>query len=147
MAKLTSIQRKDLSVQDFVSYPIWAWDETQEWLNPIDEFSTLPEEYGTLFVKSKFKSADGIEFSGYLVGTLSFYAFGLFVDGQEIVINLNLPDMAQESVQEIERIMGLTELHLFPISYESEIKCDDGSPIQGLLVINQQSAVPSAPSS
>ena len=133
MARLTNIWRDDLSRQDFDMYPIWTWDDANEGHHPTDELVAHPEEHGVLFIKCKFRSPDGTEFLGYLIGCSSFYAFGFFVCNEEFGFNLNLPDFADQSVEEIRKRIGKPEFQLFPLAYESEIKDSNGQSIKGIL--------------
>jgi len=123
----------DLSAAHFVEYPVWKWDEAQEFHCPVSSFEPLPEDEGTLFIRSRFEAPDGLSFDGYLVGTRTFFAFGIFIEDQEYLINLNLPDMAGNTITEMSEVLGLNDLELFPLGYETTVHFQGEPNLKGVL--------------
>ena len=132
MARLDSPKRLTLTPDDFHRYAVWVWDDDTEAHLPVSEEDPAPADYGTLFIKARFNSADR-HFDGYLVGGSSFYAFGVFLAGREFVMNLNLPDMMRDNLKEIYRILDCESFDFFPVHYISRVRWKDGKKIEGTL--------------
>jgi len=132
MARLDNPKRKTLSETDFEEYPVWVWDDEMEGHQPISEPEPTPEDYGTLFIKARLE-VEGHQFNGYLVGGLTFYAFGLFIDDRLFVMNLNLPDLIEKDMAEIYRLLKCKPFKLFPLHYESPVRLRGGRRIEGIL--------------
>ena len=127
---------KELSVECFNQYPIWTWDDSTEFHIPLKGKREITDEHGTLFLKCEFKAPNGVVFEGYLVGIDSFYAFGLFLKGAEIVFNLNLKEFVGKGVCEVRDLLSDSNFELFPLIYNSQIKNLDGSCIAGEIRID-----------
>jgi hypothetical protein len=130
MVRLDSIHERDLSAASFARFPVWTWDDAQEGHNPVSGTGPLSTEFGTLFIRATFTTASGIQVTGYLVGVRSFYAFGLFIDGEKYLINLNLPDLAAPIIETISR--KLSGGKIFPLAYEADARFQGQAPIQGI---------------
>jgi hypothetical protein len=126
---------KRLSPALFQECPVWKWDDAQEAHEPVTNWKPLPKDEPTLFIKADFIAADGTAFEGYLIGLESYYAVGLFVDGTEYVLNLNLPDMIDASLHAICQQIGKEKVTLFPLQYETEVAFEGQSPISGFLTV------------
>jgi len=122
---------KDLSLELLDKYPVWTWDESEEYLNPVLDYKPLPDE-PNLFIKAKFETPKGKIFDGYLIGDEQFYAFGLFHENKEFIFNLNLLDMAQNSLNEIFRFKKADLSFLFPLRFHSELFYKDKKTINGV---------------
>lgn len=133
MGRLDKPTRKALSVVDLERYPVWVWDDAQENHQPISESEPSPEDYGVLFVRARFRTQDGYQFDGYLIGGTAFYAFGLFVAGREFVMNLNMPDMISANLAEIFSLRKCPPFELFPLSYCSSVRFKNGQVVSGTL--------------
>ena len=62
-----------------------------EYKLPISDIELSRDDYGVFFIKAEF-TTDGHHFDGYLIGNKTYYAFGIFVNGEEFILNLNMPD-------------------------------------------------------
>ena len=121
MARLNKPWRKILTAADFDQYPVWVWDDAQEGHLPYAETEISPDdEYGPFFIKARFE-VNGRWFDGSLTGDETFYAFKLFIGGRAFPMNLNAPDMIEESVAEICRLMNWEPFELFQLRYESDV--------------------------
>jgi hypothetical protein len=135
MARLNKPKRKDFTKADFDQYPVWVWDDEMEGHLPLSENEPSPDgEYGPFFIKARFE-VNGCWFDGYLIGDETYYAFGLFVGDHEFVMNLNMPDLIEESVVEICRLMNWGPFELFPLRYESPVRYEGGREISGTLTL------------
>jgi hypothetical protein len=133
MEKFDNIQRKDFTANDFREHPVWVWNDDMDAKCPLSDGEVVPEEYGTYFIAANFRTAQKLEFDGYLIGDgKSFYAFGLFVKREELVFNLNLPDLMKKSVEEIRHLLDKPSFEVFPISYESSVTLAGGHAIRGI---------------
>ena len=126
---------KNLSRASFQQSPVWKWDESQEGHEPVVDWRPLKKDEPVLFIKADFIAADGSKFEGYLVGLESFYAVGLFVENNEHVLNLNLPDMIDSSIKLIREQLGRAQLNLFPLKYKTEVSFDDDKKLTGVLTL------------
>ncbi|VAW68696.1 hypothetical protein MNBD_GAMMA10-85 [hydrothermal vent metagenome] len=79
----------ELVKKHFDIYSVWIWDNKNKGHVSYGDGKPLPEDQGTLFIKSQFRCPNGLSFDGYLTGIDTFYAFGLFYGEAEYVFNLN----------------------------------------------------------
>jgi hypothetical protein len=138
MARLTEPWRNTLTKADFDEHPVWLWDDEKDGYLPISE-SEIPlddddDDYGPYFIKARFE-VNGHWSDGYLVGDDSFYAFELFIGGQDFPMNLNMPDLIEESLIEICRLMKWEPFELFPLRYESPVRYKGGRVIAGTMTL------------
>lgn len=126
MERLSNIHDSDLSLAGFERFPIWTWDDAQEGYHPITGVGTFPSEYPTLFIRATFTTTSGHRITGYLMGLESFYGFGIFYEGKDYLINLNLHDLAVPVLRSLSLELGENVL---PLCYSAEVVgC---SPIKG----------------
>jgi hypothetical protein len=128
---------KRLSYELLRKQPVWKWDETNEFLCPVLEYNPLPENEPTLFIKAVFETPEKYRFDGYLIGLHRYYGFGLFVEDQEFVMNLNLPDMIEENLNIICNTLGRQELVLFPLMYETNYYFEGKQKINGVISLER----------
>lgn len=112
-------------------YPVWRWDDTQEWHVPVTKWQPLEKDEPTYFIKTSFRADDETTFEGYLVGLEPFFAFALFVGSSEFVFNLNLPEIIESNTAAIKEMIGKESLKLFPLSYKTEVYFVEGEKISG----------------
>lgn len=129
MERLSGIRESELSPAAFERFAIWTWDDQQEGHHPVSGVGALPLEFGTLFIRATFLTESGIRFNGYLMGLQSFYGFGLFVNGEHYLINLNLPDLAAPEIKKIAQHVGSPSV--FPLHYCADVAFEGQPPIQG----------------
>jgi hypothetical protein len=135
MARLNKPKRKMFTKADFDQYLVWVWDDEMEGHLPLSENELSPDsEYDTFFIKARFE-VNGCWFDGYLLGDETYYAFGLFVGDQQFIMNLNAPDMIEEGLVEIRRLMNWEPFELFPFRYESPVRYEGGQVIAGTLTL------------
>ena len=84
-------------------------------------------------MKASFETPDGTRFDGYLIGRESFYAFGLFVGGEEYVLNLNLPELVEKNLKVICAHLGKNRMDIFPLKYETNYHFNGKPDIVGTL--------------
>lgn len=58
---------------------------------------------------------------------------GLFVLGQEFVLNLNLPDLVAGDTEQLRTLLGKPALELFPLKYRDDVGFQHSPPIRGEL--------------
>jgi hypothetical protein len=132
MERLDDLRRKSFTEEDFERYPVWTPGDEEDEYRPISEAEPSPENHGTLLIKAQFQ-LNGRWLNGYLIGGPTFYAFGIFVNGREFVINLNLPTLNEKCFTEICRLLNWQSVNLFPVRYRSEVRFQGGRPIRGTL--------------
>lgn len=131
MRKIEQLTRELLA-----EYPVWKWDASEDYKEPVTNWSPLPIHEHVLFLKADFTAADGTEFEGYLVGLRSFYAFGLFVNDRTYVLNLNLKEELDEDVAEIYKSLGKEKVDFFPVEYKTNLAFEAEGQIAGILTID-----------
>ena len=130
MEKLDNVHKTELRKEDFEQFPVWVWDDEQVGHHPLIGSGAIPSEFPTARIKAQFTLPSGHKFSGYLIGLESFYAFGLFFDGEHYVINRNAPALAGPVFDLIRKKLGVRQV--FPIHF----RCDafgGQPPIEGCL--------------
>jgi hypothetical protein len=127
------MSESDLTEAGLQRHPVWKWDDAMEGYLPVQQPDPLPHDQGTLFIRARLVAASGEEFSGYLVGVEAFYAVGLFVMGQEFVLNLNLPDLIADDTEQIRALLGKPALQLFPLKYTDDVGFQHSPAIRGEL--------------
>jgi hypothetical protein len=132
MVRLDNIKKKGLFLKDLEKYPIWTWDDSNEYYSPVDSPDLLSDEYGIYFIKSRFIAPDETAFTGYLTGLESYYAFAFFVNKECFGFNLTLPSLAIESLADLRRALGRPDFELFPLRYESQVRDLQGKHITGI---------------
>jgi len=122
----------DFSWELFERHPVWKWNATVDGYCPVEDFDPLPTDEPTLFMKATLTASTGEVFDGYLVGLDRFYAFGLFVGGEEYVINLRLPETIEAAAAAISRKLG-KPVRFFPLRYETDLHFAGQPRITGTL--------------
>jgi hypothetical protein len=129
MARLNSPWRKSLSKEDFDQYPIWVWDDENVGHLPLSKVSY---EYGTLFIKAYFTTGEYM-FEGFLVGTDTFYAFGIFINGETFIFNFNLPGLMDSKLKNIFQLLKCQPFNFFPIRYKADVCLKGNQEVSGIL--------------
>jgi hypothetical protein len=130
MVRLDSPKRKRFSLVDFNQFPVWVWDEDGVWHQPITEADPSPDDYGTLFIRSRFFTNDRV-FDGYLIGGSRFYAMAIFANGTDFHFNRNLVALSQKSLSQLFSALDCTPFQFFPVRYESPVCFKGGKVITG----------------
>ncbi len=123
----------DFSEDMFSRCPVWKWNDSMDGCCPVEDYQPLPEEEATLFLAASFKAPGGERFRGYLVGSESFYAFGIFFGGEEYVFNFRLPGLMMETFQGLQVRLKNEEFELFPLRYETSLRFRGKPRIEGAL--------------
>jgi len=123
---------QDLNEESFEIHPVWTWDESTEGYVSVDDYEPLPDNISPFFLKAKFETQDTKKFNGYLVGTNVFYAFGIFINKNEFGVNFRLPDLYEEDLSKIRRILNEPNFNLFPLIYTSELHFKSCENISGV---------------
>jgi len=122
-----------LNKESFNKYYVWSFTDDNEGHQPIYDFDgLLPLDKGTLFIKSKFITRDGLKFDGYVIGIENYYAFSLFCNNKECLFNLSLPQYYERSIKILEEELGIKHIDLFPLEYETVARNKNGEIIKGV---------------
>lgn len=132
MVKLNDMKKKSLTYEDLQKYPVWTWDDSNEYLVPLSELQPSWYDYENYFIKAQFSTQEYI-FNGYLVGIESFYAFGLFIDNTEVGFNANLPKINHDQLKYLFNLLNCKPFEFFPIEYQSPVFFKEGKKIKGIL--------------
>ena len=120
-----------LSEASFARHPVWKWDDAMEEHLPVLEWDPFPYQEGTLFIRARFTAASGEEFKGYLIGIEIFHAVGLFVMGEEHVLNWNLPDRVESHIERIKELLQAPGIQMFPLRYQDDVGFRHSPPLTG----------------
>ncbi|MBX7066088.1 MAG: hypothetical protein K1X28_02540 [Parachlamydiales bacterium] len=136
MVRLNKPKRELLTREDFETFPVWTWDDENINCLPISEEDPAPEDYTGLFIKASFTTPDGHLFDGYLVGDDDFFhANGMFIDGEDIGFNVNLPGLIKTSLDKIFKLLNCDPFPFFPLRYTTPIRFKGGRLISGNFVL------------
>jgi len=124
------MSEKNLTKEHFDRHPVWTWDDEMEGHVPAEPFDPLPDET-TLFIRARLVAASGEELRGYLIGSESFYAVGLFVGNHQFVLNLNLPELIEADALKIRQLLDAPDLELFPMRYEDDVNFERSAALRG----------------
>ena len=130
MEKLDNVHKTELRREDFERFPVWVLDDAQEGHHPLAGTGAIPAEFPTALMRAQFTLASGHELPGYLIGLKSFYAFGLFIDGEHFVVNRNAPDLAVPVFALIAKKLGIREV--LPMRFRCDVFAGQ-PPIEGSL--------------
>lgn len=127
MGRSNKVKVQSLTKECFEKHPVWSWDGSQEFHVPVLKTDPLPENFGTLFIKSDFYTPNRYKLQGYVIGLESFYAICIFAGDKEFNFNLNLPEMAKNDLISLFESFGKKPFKVFPLSYTTEFRftgCD-----------------------
>jgi hypothetical protein len=150
------IPSSSLSPRHFEEYPAWAdysepedieeivrWgiereaivqelEQTgysDEYVFPVLCTDPLPS-FRFLYLKADFTAADGMQFTGYVIGQRP-YCVAVFHDDEDFVFNSSLSDLGAEELERLRSWSGLALDPFFPLRYVTPFQRDDGQKIEG----------------
>ncbi len=122
-----------LDEPDLERHPVWRFDDARDGQVPVTEIDPVEYVDDPLMIKARFRTQDGVELTGYIVGYESYYAFFAFVNGKTYGFNKSWQSRIRETRDELAKVLGKPDLQLFPLEYSTGLKHEDGSPIEGVL--------------
>lgn len=135
MVRLNKPKRELLTWNDFETFSVWTWDDENVHYLPISEDNPSPDNYTGLFLKANFITPDNHVFNGYLVGDDHFFhANGIFINGQDIGFNVNLPGLIKSSLEKIFKLLNCNPFPFFPLRYKTSLTFKDGKTIAGKFI-------------
>jgi len=139
MPRITSITKSILENPDFVTYPVWVWDDTTTLHQPLSDPINDIKDYFPVFIHAEFESSNGVRMYGYTVGTVEhFYAFFLFINNHAFGFNIN---MAISEVCKLNKgILNIPIAKLFPLSYKLLIPGLKNSKSSGVIILGNKSS-------
>lgn len=136
MEKSNKIKRQLLTLEDFEQFPIWTWDDGNEYYIPVLEDHPASESFQGLFIKAYFTAPNGYIFNGYLVGDNPyFHANGLFIEERNLGFNINLSGLIPNTLAKIFKLLKRKPFPLFPLRYSTSVRLRDGEDISGEFVL------------
>jgi hypothetical protein len=112
-----------LTPSDFMSCPVWAYDEDQEVYREVRELDDLRGGLYDLHIKAVFTTPGGVELAGEVVGVENVFAIGLFAGDEVVMVNRNMHSDSREQVARFLALSGLASTlsfdMLFPLRYRS----------------------------
>lgn len=130
-------KNSELTISDFQNYPIWTWDDDDDDLVvPVIDKNKIIEN-DAIFVKALFVFNNGMNFGGILslrVSDSEVYLIELQISKNSLICIPFQPLLANQKKQNIEILsqkMSLTKEEIFPISFETSIKLENGEKIRG----------------
>ncbi len=125
--------RRRLSREAFELCPVWAWDAERVEHVPVRHRDADDPE---LFIAADFTTGDGERFSGYVVGE-GAYAVGLFIRGEEFVLNGRLPTLARATEIRVLAALGRPEGILLPLRYTLRVPFGEEGSKTGLFTLDE----------
>jgi hypothetical protein len=148
---------RDLGRQEFAEWPVWseyyepdeledlvawgveirsfydqlrAYDLSDERVAyPVLKLDPLPDRM-RIYVRANFQARSGHALDGYVV-TEDAYCVGLFVATEKVLFNVRLRDLADADIEKVARYLEVSRDNLFPLTYMTEFRSSDGTPIAG----------------
>jgi len=111
-------------------YPVWRWNSALDGHVPASQYDPLPSDQGTLFVGALLRPASGGSLKGYLIGLEKFYAFGFFLNDEEHVVNMRLPETIAAAERALTKKLGQPAM-LLPLKYSTGLRFADGRTVEG----------------
>lgn len=132
MVKLNNHKKQDLTLKDLEKFTVWTFDDSNEYIVPVEKPEKALQKHYPLFIKSRFIT-NGYVFDGYLIGGKSFYGFGIFVNENELVFNLNAAEHAKDVLEKLFELLNCKPFKFFPVHYESDVVIKGIGEISGIL--------------
>lgn len=100
--------------------PVWAWDDSGDYVFPVGQRSPLPTDLGELMIEADFVAPSGMHLRGVVNNPPGEYSISLFVGNQVIHLNSNLPSVARAELGRLFDLLGVQPFDLFPLRYETQ---------------------------
>ncbi len=124
---------RSLNKLAFERHPVWRFDDEREGKVPVEELDPVKYVDDPLMIKAQFRTPNGVELSGYIVGYELYYAFFVFANDRSFGFNETMQSDLIETREALAKALGEPNLSLFPLEYRTGLKHEDGSPIEGVL--------------
>lgn len=108
---------------------------SEEFVYPVLQLDELPARQ-SLLLRASFLTPSGRRLGGYLVNHPP-QCIGLFVDGEAFLFNRNLPELARESLESMQRCLGERDEGVFPLAYETIVRPLAGNPLRGTFDLSE----------
>jgi hypothetical protein len=127
----------DLDMEDFQNFPIWTWEDDDEYVIPITNFETIPDDHDAVFVKCEITTRSGIAIIGMVsvrMSDHSVYAIS-FPDESGKLMDVPLQPLLMElkksQLNRLRSIMNTKTNELFPLKFQAPFRFSNGTPLEG----------------
>jgi len=132
----------ELTWDDLVRHSVWAewWGDDSEVVRPVlcgDPFSV--EECDGFDIKSSFVTVEGIALKGCVTVCRGFGEFSnevrtveFFHENESFGFSCILPDLSAKWLSRYREFLGMPDVDIFPVWYETDIRLPDGSDLKGI---------------
>ncbi len=131
----------DLTIQDFHSYPLWTWEEDTEFVNPLTDFDTIPNDTDAVFVICEITTNSNDTIVGVVtvrVGDQEVYVIS-FPDESGKLIDVPLQPILKKTkdfqLKKLCTIMNKNLEDIFPVNFRTSFRFSDGKPLRGKIFI------------
>lgn len=116
------IRIEEFKQEHLNEHPVWASDDSNDYLMPVTHYDPLPTDLGDLVVRARFIAPDGRHLDGSVcVYSPPPFAISLHVYGDERVgFNKALPQFAADELKRLYELLGVEPFPLFPLRYETD---------------------------
>lgn len=129
-----------LTVEEFGKHPVWSFDDSNDFYEPVDPTTPLPDDRGDLLIKVDFAISYRRGVPGYVVGFESVFALGVFVGGREFSLNLNLKSDLAVEVRRLEEALRLAD-GITRLEYSSAFRWPNGTSVIGVIEVGSEGGV------
>jgi hypothetical protein len=116
---------KLVSLSEFLTCPIWRYDEDDDLYYAVNHGKDLPESERDISILVECKTNSGHKFMGYVVGIEKVFSMAIFFEEKTFHVNKNLPDLSAKQMKALLMCAGfpgkVTVEQLFPIEYTTQI--------------------------
>jgi hypothetical protein len=129
----------DLNISDFEKFPIWSWEDDDEFVVPINTNEININELDAIFVKCKIFLPSGLTYSGMISVRVSDYeVFSIsFPDKDGKLISLPLQTILKQrrllQISNLCIVLNTTEDKIFPIVYKTPLLDTNGKELEGVI--------------
>lgn len=124
---MTRIKSHELGISELQKHPVWTWYyalmEPEDSVVPVELTKEGLAEAEVLMIYSQFRTAAGNEHEGYIIfnpGSEEVFAINICMPGDALVLNVRLPDLAQEALQRYATAKGYSASNVLPIQYRTK---------------------------
>jgi hypothetical protein len=127
----------DLNIEDFKDFPIWTWEDDDEYVIPIIEIETIPDDYNAVFVRCEITTHSDKSTIGVVSVRMSDHSIYVisFTDEKGKLLDIPLqPMLADRKIFQLNRlsnIMNKKTKEIFPLKFQTHFKFSDGTSLRG----------------
>jgi len=131
MIRTEDFTRASLSIS-----PVWAWDDSGDFLVPVVPENPLRSELGPFIIQARFTASDGASLEGAINDPPGNYSITLFIGDEIILLNINIRELVSKQMTRLSRLLETDAYKLFPLRYETDFHFPGEPNIAGVFDID-----------